>query len=166
MEQFDGLLFDCDNHYYEAEDAFTRYVPKRMQKRCVQWVEMDGKRYHLVAGKLSHAVGNPTFNPVSKPGVLREYYQGNPDGKTFIELTRSSLEPMPAEYMDRDVRVERIEKQGLEGSLALPNRGNSLRAGSWQRHRGVVRDMRRLQPLARGRLGVCISRQTLCRSLY
>jgi hypothetical protein len=33
MEQFDGLLFDCDNHYYEAEDAFTRHVPKRMQKR-------------------------------------------------------------------------------------------------------------------------------------
>jgi predicted TIM-barrel fold metal-dependent hydrolase len=123
MEQFDGLLFDCDNHYYEAEDAFTRYVPKRMQKRCVQWVEMDGKRYHLVAGKLSKAVGNPTFNPISKPGVLREYYQGNSDGKTFIELTRSSLEPMPAEYMDRDLRIKRIEEQGLEGIWLFPTAG-------------------------------------------
>ncbi|MBW1884430.1 MAG: amidohydrolase family protein [Deltaproteobacteria bacterium] len=123
MEQFDGLLFDCDNHYYEAEDAFTRYVPKRMQKRCVQWVEMEGKRYHLVAGKISHAVGNPTFNPVSKPGTLREYYRGNPDGKTFIELTRSSLEPMPPEYMDRDVRVKRIAEQGLEGIWLFPTAG-------------------------------------------
>jgi predicted TIM-barrel fold metal-dependent hydrolase len=123
MEQYDGLLFDCDNHYYEAEDAFTRYVPKRMQKRCVQWVEMDGKRYHLVAGKLSHAVGNPTFNPISKPGTLREYYRGNPDGKSFIELTRSSLEPMPAEYMDRDERVKRIEEQGLEGIWLFPTAG-------------------------------------------
>ncbi|MGI9430748.1 MAG: amidohydrolase family protein, partial [Myxococcota bacterium] len=112
MEKFDGLLFDCDNHYYEAEDAFTRHVPRRMQKRCVQWVEMEGKRYHLVAGKLNKAVGNPTFNPISKPGVLREYYHGNADGKTFIELTRSALEPMPPEYMDRDARVARVEEQG------------------------------------------------------
>ncbi len=52
MEKYDGLLFDADNHYYEAEDAFTRYVPRRMQKRCVEWVEMkDGKKFHLVAGK-------------------------------------------------------------------------------------------------------------------
>ncbi|MBW2446130.1 MAG: amidohydrolase family protein [Deltaproteobacteria bacterium] len=123
MERFDGLLFDCDNHYYEAEDAFTRHVPKRMQKRCVQWVEMGGRRHHLVAGKLNHAVGNPTFNPVSKPGVLREYYHGNPDGKTFIELTHSALEPMPPEYMDRDVRVERIKEQGLEGAWLFPTAG-------------------------------------------
>ena len=60
MERYDGPLFDCDNHYYEAEDAFMRHVPKRMQKRCVQWVEMNGKRRHLVAGKLNHAVGNQT----------------------------------------------------------------------------------------------------------
>ena len=58
MATYDGLIFDGDNHDYEAEDAFMRYVPRRMQKRCVQWVEMDGKRRHLVAGKLNHAVGN------------------------------------------------------------------------------------------------------------
>ena len=52
MERYDGPLFDCDNHYYEAEDAFTRHVPKAMQPRCVQWVEMNGKRRHLVAGKV------------------------------------------------------------------------------------------------------------------
>ncbi len=106
-EKYEGLLFDADNHYYEAEDAFTRYVPKRMQKRCVQWVEMqDGKKFHLVAGKLNQSVGNPTFNPVSKPGVLREYYHGNPREKSFVELTHSALEPMPPEYMDRDVRTD------------------------------------------------------------
>jgi predicted TIM-barrel fold metal-dependent hydrolase len=105
MDRYDGPLFDCDNHYYEAHDAFMRHVPRSMQKRCVQWVEMDGKRRHLVAGKLNHAVGNPTFNPISKPGVLRKYYRGNPENKTFYELIRSQLEPMPPEYMDRDARV-------------------------------------------------------------
>ena len=123
MSPYDGPLFDCDNHYYEAEDAFTRYVPRRMQKRCVQWVEMDGKRYHLVAGKLNLSVGNPTFDPISKPGVLREYYRGNPDGKTFVELTRGSLERRPPEYMDRDARVARAEAQGLEGAWLFPTAG-------------------------------------------
>ncbi len=123
METYDGPLFDCDNHYYEAEDAFMRYVPRRMQKRCVEWVEMNGKRRHLVAGKLNHAVGNPTFNPISKPGVLRGYYRGNPDGKKFTDLIRSSLEPMPPEYMDRDARVARVEEQGLAGTWLFPTAG-------------------------------------------
>ena len=123
-EMYDGLMFDADNHYYEAEDAFTRYVPIKMQRRCVQWVEMqDGKRHHLVAGKINHSVGNPTFNPISKPGVLREYYHGNPRGKTFVDLTHGSLEPMPPEYMDRDLRLERIEEQGLEGAWLFPTAG-------------------------------------------
>jgi len=124
MDRYDGLLFDADNHYYEAEDAFTRHVPKRMQRRCVQWVEMkDGRRYHLVAGKLNMSVANPTFNPISKPGVLRQYYQGNPEGKTFIELTHGSLEPMPPEYMDREKRLERIKEQGLEAAWLFPTAG-------------------------------------------
>jgi hypothetical protein len=123
MERYDGPIFDCDNHYYEAEDAFMRHVPRRMQSRCVQWVEMNGKRRHLVAGKLNHAVGNPTFNPISKPGVLREYYQGNPEGKTFSELIRSALEPLPPEYMDRDARVARAEEQGLAGTWLFPTAG-------------------------------------------
>jgi len=37
----DYLAFDCDNHYYEAHDAFTRHVPRAMQPRCVQWAEID-----------------------------------------------------------------------------------------------------------------------------
>ena len=123
-ERYDGPMFDADNHYYEAEDAFTRYVPKRMQRRCVQWIEMqDGKKHHLVAGKINHSVGNPTFNPISKPGVLREYYHGNPRGMTFVELTHGSLEPMPPEYMDRDVRIKRIQEQGLEGAWLFPTAG-------------------------------------------
>ena len=42
---------------------------------------------------------------------------------TFVELTHGSLEPMPPEYMDRDVRVERIKDQGLEGAWLFPTAG-------------------------------------------
>ena len=88
MDLYDGPLFDCDNHYYEAEDAFHAVTSRAsMQKRCVQWVEMDGKRYHLVAGKLNHVGRQPDVQPdLEARRVLREYYRGNPEGKTFIEL--------------------------------------------------------------------------------
>ena len=38
MTELGYLPFDCDNHYYEARDAFTRHVPREMQARCVQWL--------------------------------------------------------------------------------------------------------------------------------
>ncbi len=124
MEKYTGPIFDADNHYYEAHDAFTRHVPKHMQPRCVQWVQLEnGRKYHVVAGKISFAVGNPTFNPISKPGALREYYHGNPRGKKFGDLIRESLEPMPPEYMDRDKRVERVKEQGLEATWLFPTAG-------------------------------------------
>ncbi len=124
MSLYDGPLFDADNHYYEAHDAFIRHVPKHMHRRCVQWVEMEnGKKFHLVGGKLDRQTPNPTFNPISKPGVLRQLYRGNPGGKSGIELVRSALEPMPPEYMDRDARLLRMDEQGLEAVWLFPTEG-------------------------------------------
>jgi predicted TIM-barrel fold metal-dependent hydrolase len=120
MAHYDGLLFDADNHYYESHDSLTRHVPKAMQPRCVQWVTLeDGRQYNLVGGKLNRAT-NPTFNPISKPGVLREFFGGNPNHKTAAELIRSSLEPTPPEYMDRDARLARLYEQGLEAIWLFP----------------------------------------------
>ena len=123
MTAYIGKIFDADNHYYEAHDAFTRHVPKKMQPRCVQWVELDnGRRYQSIGGKIDRG-NNPSFNPISKPGVLREYFNGNPRGLTTAELVRSSLEPMPPEYMDRDARIARMEEQGLAGAWLFPTLG-------------------------------------------
>ena len=123
MADYQGPFFDADNHYYEAHDAFTRHVPKQMQARCVRWVTLeDGRRYHVIGGRIDTS-GNPTFDPISKPGVLRELFRGNPRNMTSVELIRSSLEPMPPEYMDRDARIARIDEQGLEGAWLFPTLG-------------------------------------------
>ncbi len=124
MSSYQGEIFDADNHYYEAPDAFTRYVPKNMQARCVEWVQTDnGRRYQTVGGRINRALANPTFDPISKPGVLREFFTGNPSGATSMELIRGSLEPMPPEYMDRDARIERFDAQGLAGAWLFPTAG-------------------------------------------
>jgi predicted TIM-barrel fold metal-dependent hydrolase len=114
--------FDCDNHYYESEDAFTRHVPEEMRARVVQWAEVNGRKYHVVGGKLSKAVTNPTWDPIAKPGALHKYFRGNPEGKNPMEYLKDR-EPLPAAYIDRDARLKVIESQNLESIWLFPTLG-------------------------------------------
>jgi predicted TIM-barrel fold metal-dependent hydrolase len=114
--------FDADNHYYEALDAFTRYVEPAMQPRCVQWCEINGRKYHVVGGQVSHAVVNPTFDPVAKAGAMHDYFRGNPDGKQPTEFLRER-EPIPAEYRNRDARLAKLDEFGLEAIWLFPTLG-------------------------------------------
>ncbi len=114
--------FDADNHYYEALDAFTRHVPPALQPRCVQWAEVDGRRYHVVGGQLSRAVTNPTFNPIATAGAMHDYFRGNPDGRQPWEFL-TEREPIPSSYRDRDARVHQLDAHGLESIWLFPTLG-------------------------------------------
>ena len=93
MADYQGAIFDADNHFYEAHDAFTRHVPPKMRPRCVEWIELEsGRKYQVIGGKIDRG-NNPTFDPISKPGVLRPFFRGNTENKTSAELIRSALEP-------------------------------------------------------------------------
>ena len=56
-------VFDADNHYYEATDAYTRYIDPKMAKRAMQWAEIDGRTRLLVGGKVNRFIPNPLFDP-------------------------------------------------------------------------------------------------------
>jgi predicted TIM-barrel fold metal-dependent hydrolase len=114
--------FDCDNHYYEALDAFTRHVPKQMQPRCVQWAEIEGRKHHIVGGKLAQAVKNPTWDPIALPGAISDFLRGNPDGTSMMKALRDR-EPLPDYYMDRDARIAKMDEQGIEAMWLFPTLG-------------------------------------------
>ncbi len=118
----DYAAFDCDNHYYEALDAFTRHLPKGWGRRTVEWCEMNGRKYHVVGGKVSHAVVNPTFDPIAKAGAMHEYFRGNPDGRSPLEFLKER-EPIPAEYRNKDARAARLADFGLEACWLFPTLG-------------------------------------------
>ena len=103
-ETLDYRPFDADNHYYEALDAFTRHLDPALGPRVIQWAEIDGRQYHVVGGKVSRAVVNPTFDPVAKPGVLADYFRGNPNNDNPLELLKARDRIRP-EYRDRDARI-------------------------------------------------------------
>ena len=115
--------FDADNHYYEAEDAFTRHMDRKLRRRGVQWAEIDGRRRLLVGGRVDRFIPNPSFDPVARPGSLDLYFRGkNPEGKSMVELF-GELEPIRAEYRDRDSRMKVMDEQGLERILLFPTQG-------------------------------------------
>jgi hypothetical protein len=116
-------IFDCDNHYYEARDAFTRHVPDTMKRRCVQWAEVDGRMRHVVGGNVDYSVGNPLFDPVGPAGSLHDYYRGNPKGLPARELMRGNLEPQPACYRDSQARLAKMDEQGVDAVWLFPTLG-------------------------------------------
>jgi predicted TIM-barrel fold metal-dependent hydrolase len=116
-------FFDCDNHYYEALDAFTRYLEPEYKKRTMQWAQIGGKTRLLVGGKINKFIPNPTFDPVAKPGVMDEYFRGrNPKSADPSKLF-GELEPIRAEYRDRDARIALMDQQGMDGCILLPTLG-------------------------------------------
>ena len=92
-------VFDADNHYYEAPDAFTRHLDPAMAKRCMQWAEVNGKPRLMVAGKLNRFIPNPLFDPVARPGCLDEYFRGRSPADD-IRGAFGELEPIRPEYRD------------------------------------------------------------------
>ena len=118
----DHPVHDADNHYYEALDAFTRHLDPSMAPRCVQWAEVGGRQYHLLGGRLSKAVTNPTFDPIAKPGVLASYFRGNAADENPLELLRDR-EPIRPAYRDRDARLAALDDQGLASTWLFPTLG-------------------------------------------
>jgi predicted TIM-barrel fold metal-dependent hydrolase len=125
MSYVDFPVFDCDNHFYEALDAFTRYIEPEFAKRGMQWVTVNGKTRLMVGEKINRFIPNPTFDPVSKPGALDEYFRGrNPRGLDTPALF-GELDPMSSrpEYRDRDARLALMDTQGMQGAIFLPTLG-------------------------------------------
>lgn len=123
MAELGYALVDADNHYYEAEDAFTRHLDPKMARRAMQWAEVNGRRRLLVGGKINRFIPNPTFDPVAKPGCLDDFFRGrNPEARDVRTLF-GDLEPIRAEYRDRAARLSRMDAQSMEACFLFPTLG-------------------------------------------
>ena len=140
MADLDFLAFDCDNHYYEARDAFTRHLDPAFKKRGVQWAVVNGKDRLLAGGRLWRFIPNPTWDPIARPGCLDDYFRGKRPKTSFEsddpqevanrqireafgELDRLADRP---EYQNRDARLRTLDAQGLAGCFLFPTQGAGL----------------------------------------
>src|SRR6476619_2554541 len=117
-------LFDADNHYYEPEDAFLRYLDPSLAHKAPRWVQMDDGARRLIFGdRMNRFVGaDHTFKQVGKAGVLQQGEAGK------VVQSRSNLEDAHAHYTERDARLEVMDGQGLEASMLFPTLAVSVEA--------------------------------------
>ena len=122
MATVDYDIFDADNHYYEATDAFTRHLEPGFAKRTMQWAEVEGRQRLMVAGRINRFIPNPRFDPVARPGCLDEYFRGRSPAND-IRGAFGELEPIRAEYRNRDARIAVLDEQGISGCFLFPTLG-------------------------------------------
>lgn len=119
--------FDADQHYYEAEDAFTRHLDRSWRKRTMQWAEIDGKKRLLVGGKVNRFIPNPTFDPVARPGCLDSYFRAKTSAADIREAF-GELEPISPFYRDREARLSSLDAQGVQACFMFPTLGVGMEA--------------------------------------
>jgi len=118
-------VFDADNHMYETEDAFTRYLPAR-HEGLIRYVQVKGRTKIAVGGVISDYIPNPTFEVVAKPGAHMDYFSGNnPEGKTLRQITGEPMRAIPA-FRSAAPRLELLDDLGIDASLMFPTLASLL----------------------------------------
>jgi len=113
------LPVDCDNHYYEKIDAFTRYLDPEFRSRGIEVIKRGTHTELLAGGVLFEFVPNPTFDPVIVPGSLDALFRGQiPEGVDPRSLAK--VAPLNPAYQDHDIRLEMIAEQEMSAAILLP----------------------------------------------
>ena len=120
-----GRIFDADNHLYETEDAFTRYLPKQYEG-IFKYVQIHGRTKIAVNNVISEYIPNPTFEVVGRPGALADYFGGNnPDGRTPREIIGQPMHSIDA-FRSAGARLTLLDELGLDAALMFPTLASLL----------------------------------------
>ncbi len=118
MFEGDYFVFDADNHYYETRDCFTRYIEPRHRDKAVHVVQDEKGRDRVMVGdKPFTFLESLFFQKVIKPGKLRDLLH-NMDASRSGES--SAVEAIQPEYVDRNVRLALMDKQGVDACFMFP----------------------------------------------
>ncbi|PXA82874.1 amidohydrolase, partial [Nostoc sp. 3335mG] len=119
-----GAIFDADNHYWEASDAFTRYRDPKFRDRGIRTVEVDGAPRYFI-GERRHPIlpgpGDRHGRPV--PGSLFDFFAGKEANDPMKPELWSQQPADHPEYYDRDARLKVMDAQGIEACWMFPSHG-------------------------------------------
>lgn len=123
-------LIDIDNHYYEPDDAFTRYMEPAFAGEAVNIRPGPNGLGQIWIGDRRLASASVTQSDwIGAPGSLRAYFAGLEEKATDAEvegqgkiggLTNLVKPKEIPEFMDRDARLAKMDAQNLEAVLMLP----------------------------------------------
>ncbi len=128
--KLDFPVFDADNHMYETQDAFTRYLPEEHQN-LVRYVQINGRTKIAIKNKISDYIPNPTFNKVAPPGAQElEFRLKNPSSKTKagdIEVAPppKSMDALPG-FFAPEPRLKLMDELSIDRAMMWPTLASLL----------------------------------------
>jgi predicted TIM-barrel fold metal-dependent hydrolase len=116
-----GSIVDADNHYFEPDDAFTRYIEPAFADRVVHIVRDDegwGRPY-LGDDPLYYLARTPV-DRMGKPGSWRRDKDGRYQPLPEDDLLTPGQVP---HFVRRETRVEWMDDAGVQACLLWPSLG-------------------------------------------
>ena len=114
-------VFDADNHYYEATDAFTRHLDPAIAQ--AGHAVGRGRRQDAAAGRRARSTGSsrtPGSTPSPSPGASTTTSGAKVAGDD-IRAAFGELEPISPAYRDRDARLAVMDAAGHRRLLHVPD---------------------------------------------
>jgi predicted TIM-barrel fold metal-dependent hydrolase len=111
-------VFDADNHFYETQDALTKFLPDN-RKHVIDYVQVRGRTKIVVRGHISDYIPNPTFEVVARPGAQEDYYRHGSGGKSYREVMGEPMKSIPA-FREPAPRLEVMDEMGVDYALMFP----------------------------------------------
>ena len=147
------LVFDADNHMYEATDAFTKYLPPEYEG-VIKYVEVNGRTKIAIKNKISDYIPNPTFNKVAPPGRAGARVQAQEPRRRRPRPTRSSSSSRRRSTSRRRTRSSSprpasmlMDEQGIDRAHDVADAGEPARGAPHRRSRRHPRRRPRAQPV-------------------
>ena len=116
--QLPYMLVDFDQHSYEAEDCFTRYMPRDKLDTAIYPVRTATGRKVLLANDRVVTALERVSDEAWVPGSLAEMLRQRASGETAD--AERFFQPMQPEYRDRDARLKQLDEQQVERSIMYP----------------------------------------------
>lgn len=127
------FVFDADAHYYEAKDAFTRYLDEEYKGRSVTFKTGPNNENQVFLGD-SPLRTLPEWYPGLKPGNgLDDFFDALAANE--IDNTHKATEAQPEwfanapkPWFDKQDRLRLMNEQGVHATLLMPSIGVELDA--------------------------------------
>jgi predicted TIM-barrel fold metal-dependent hydrolase len=111
-------VFDADNHFYETQDALTKFLPDN-RKHVIDYVQVRGRTKIVVRGHITDYIPNPTFEVVARPGAQEDYYRHGSGGKSYREVMGEPMKSIPA-FREPEPRLQVMDEMGIDYALMFP----------------------------------------------
>lgn len=111
-------MVDFDQHSYEAEDCFTRFMPKAKLDTAVYPIRSKSGRKILLANNRIVTALEADLDQAYVPGSLAEMLKQRASGNAAD--AERFYEPIQTEYLDRDARLVQLTEQQIERSIMYP----------------------------------------------